>query len=192
MRHYGAPTRLLDFTFSFFMAAYFALEDAQGNSVVWAINKNWLMGHAWHVMRGIGGKHLLKAWQNREGWAFEEVFFKQSPAVRFVCAANPYRLHERLAQQQALSLCPGDVTTDFEHNLRAVKGHDIRENVAKISIIGKNARKDILSKLYRVGINRAVLFPGLEGFAQSLRYKTPIFLNIQKLARNKVRSWPIV
>src|SRR5208337_1142998 len=83
MRHYGAPTRLLDFTFSFFMAAYFALEDAQGNSVVWAINKNWLMGHAWHVMRGIGGKHLLKAWQNREGWAFEEVFFKQSPAVRF-------------------------------------------------------------------------------------------------------------
>jgi hypothetical protein len=190
MRHYGAPTRLLDFTFSLFVAAYFALEESTGNSVLWAVNKSWLMDHAWNVMNRIGGNELLKAWQKRKGWAFDKVFFDQRPALRFVCAANPYRLHERAAQQQALSLCSGDVTTDFEENLCELEGHDSAENVVKIWVTGADARKKILHKLHRAGINRAVLFPGLEGFAQSLRYKTPTYLVIQKMKENRGRSWP--
>ena len=44
MQHYGAPTRLLDWTYSFFVAAFFALRDAVSNppeertpAVVWAL-----------------------------------------------------------------------------------------------------------------------------------------------------------
>jgi hypothetical protein len=190
MRHYGAPTRLLDFTFSFFVAAYFALEDGEGKSVLWAINKSWLTDHARQLFGRIGGEALLKAWQNREPWAFNKVFLERRPALTFVCAGNPYRLHERLAEQQALSLCPGDVTKSFEQNLRAVDGHDSRKNVVKIPIIGKNVRKEILHKLYRAGVHRAFLFPGLEGFAQSLRYKTPTYLSIRAMGKKKARFWP--
>jgi len=49
MQHYGAPTRLIDFTKSFYIACYFALIDAWDNtekkdidSAVWAIEFDWL------------------------------------------------------------------------------------------------------------------------------------------------------
>ena len=38
MQHYGASTRLLDFSHSFYVAAYFAVENATKDSAVWAVN----------------------------------------------------------------------------------------------------------------------------------------------------------
>jgi hypothetical protein len=45
MRHYGAPTRLLDFTYSFFVACYFAvnrLDHEKKAAEIWAIEGMWL------------------------------------------------------------------------------------------------------------------------------------------------------
>lgn len=42
LQHYGGPTRLLDFTNSFYIAAFFALNNANDKCAIWAINNNSL------------------------------------------------------------------------------------------------------------------------------------------------------
>lgn len=44
MQHHGAPTRLADWTYSLYVATYFALENIEWDkeSAVWAISSKWL------------------------------------------------------------------------------------------------------------------------------------------------------
>ena len=53
MQHYGFPTRLLDFTHSLFIAAYFAFEDkrSRGDRAVWAIR----LDPVWHYSKAMLG-----------------------------------------------------------------------------------------------------------------------------------------
>jgi hypothetical protein len=176
MRHYGAPTRLLDFTFSFCVACYFALEDASGDSAVWVISKTWLTREGERLLKERGfDRKFFESWRRREGKAYEKAFWDLEPPLRFVWATNPYILHQRLQTQQALHLSPGDVTLDFQQNLMAMK-----PSKADVLIVGLRAscRVELLEGLRRAGVNRSVLFPGLDGFAQSLRTKLALYLKL--------------
>jgi hypothetical protein len=76
-------------------------------------------------------------------------------------------MNERLTIQQGLFLCPGNLRTSFESNLLAFPNDDIANHVHKM-VIPNHLREDILARLNRMNINRASLFPGIDGFAQSL------------------------
>ena len=174
MRHYGAPTRLLDWTYSFYVALYFALEGTRQKCkpyecAVWALDTDWMK----HRVRAILGDNLWcdfrRDEQVRTQHTFNSLFAQER---KLVIAVTPYRLSDRLAAQQGLFFCPGDVSVGFEGNLDAFCFCDgsSKEHLIKYTIVLSPAERNrCLEQLRRMNINHTTLFPGLAGFAGSLK-----------------------
>lgn len=80
---------------------------------------------------------------------------------------NPFRLNERLRIQRGVFLIPGDISKSLIANLEAHPKYDDPKHIIKIVIPGSETR-NVLKQLWNMNISRASLFPGLDGYAQSL------------------------
>jgi hypothetical protein len=166
MQHYGAPTRLLDWTESAYVAAFFALDTTQGDCAVWAVDRVWCYNSAADlVSRSIGNNVKVSVKQiERE---FEAIF--GSNRLQFVFPVRPQTYNARLAIQQGIFLCPGSANASFMENLIGMRAkEEFSHRVVRITLSGK-MRANALHDLNYMNINRSTLFPGLDGFAQSLR-----------------------
>ncbi len=178
MQHHGAPTRLLDFTYSIYVATYFAIESlSEGNcAAVWAVNATWARESTTQALRSAGWSGPELHWLENavpspdcEGF-FSSLFFPRSLAP---CAApvNPYFLTERLTVQRGVFLCIGDPTQKAQANIEAMEPD--ADAAVKLEI-ASSLRKDFIKRLHDMRIDRSSLFPGLDGFAKSLLYYHPV------------------
>ncbi|MBN2239007.1 MAG: FRG domain-containing protein [Dehalococcoidales bacterium] len=192
IQHYGGVTRLLDFSYSFYVATFFAMEEYNQNedAVVWAI-------HLDNVDKVFRAKFAIE-----EGLiATEDVCRKYSDLANsliwkedndsLVFPVEPIRMNERMAIQQGLFLFPLNPREGFESNLAAVFNEEkstfkqkavadydpeihTRESLEAIFVIKLTfqdyLRDQILNDLWKMNVNAATLFPGIDGFARSLRY----------------------
>jgi hypothetical protein len=89
----------------------------------------------------------------------------------FVAPIQPRWLNARQVQQKGLFLCVGNPHQSFQYNLSSmqleVEGKRVSSLGYKIIVPGSQ-RLTALRSLERLGISRVTLFPGLDGFAQSL------------------------
>ncbi|MGE5218126.1 MAG: FRG domain-containing protein [Chloroflexota bacterium] len=169
MRHYGAPTRLQDWTESFYVALYFAIENADGAAAIWALDRTAVDAAVLRLLPSGTCKDCI----DENGYidsrqCFSEVF-DRSPPTALVLPVDPFRLNERLVIQQGVFLCPGDVSRSFEENLAAALPSPPHNALLQF-IIGDSVdlRKKLLWQLQHMNMNSATLFPGLDGFARSL------------------------
>jgi hypothetical protein len=191
MRHHGAPTRLIDWTYSFFVAVYWALAEKQKheNAAVWAFNSKQLRD-AKKMQKLIRGKKkktknfvkLCNKFRNKDDVLgirndgdklidLAIVCYLIENPFPIVYAVNPFRLNQRLTIQQALFLICGDIEKSFRRNLKETikpKG-ELKKALHKIILPTDNKeRKEILRELNNMNISNAVLLPGLDGFTKSL------------------------
>ena len=156
MQHHGAPTRLIDFTWSPYVAAFFALERALKDCVVWAMNPARVAssrvpdaGHMDPRIRGNFAAHYL---QGNE---------------RFIWMGDPLTMNRRLIAQSGTFLVPGVLDVPVEEIL----GDRDQENIVAKFILASSVREEGMRELYRMNITYATLFPDLDGLARSMGYE---------------------
>jgi hypothetical protein len=172
MQHHGAPTRLLDWTYSFFVALYFAVAELENDQEgeLWAIDVKYLNERIKQVFPEEADRKCMDDDPNAQVYDNFERMFMARGLKQFVCSMNPYKFNTRLIIQQGLFLCPGDITKPFADNLAAhfPSERDLDRHLMVFKI-EKKARNEIMQVLFRMNIGDASLFPGLDGFAKSLK-----------------------
>lgn len=197
MQHHGAPTRLLDFTESIFVATYFAINDAVTDSSIWAINRHRLRDNLYSSQKlnyvqaealkdDVNDVHIEYANKyigSKTGIEDEEMPISVVPLEPKICT-------ERLARQQGLFLMPTNSNHSFQTNLtnsflkedfvfdklpfkELINESSERKLKHQVKIIKINIplelHDDILYSLKEMNITAETLFPGIDGLAKSLQ-----------------------
>lgn len=160
MQHHGAPTRLLDFTFSPYVALYFALEDGESDAAVYFINHQALKNDDEEYF----GESRVKVHSRiLEGEADKSEICLFSFEPRFS--------NQRLLSQQGLFVAPNTLQQNHEQILQSYQVE--KGDITKL-VIPARLRYSGLRMLNQMNINAANIYPGLDGFCRSMR-RQPVF-----------------
>lgn len=158
MRHYGLPTRLLDWSDSPLIALFFAVESTDHNetaAAVWGLNPA-----GWNNME-MGEPRLYGMDSPKTRGMVREAFDRSIPRTSLTAAIEPSEVDLRHLVQQSKFTLHGSVQP-MEAN-PAAKNHLVK---LVIPAEKKALFRDTLSIL---GISESTLFPDLEHLASSLK-----------------------
>jgi hypothetical protein len=170
MRHHGAPVRLLDLSYSPYVALFFALDGvAHGESCsMWAIDHNWCVSRAAELLPGPTWDAFQEdPWGGKTGPTVRQLF---ATRTQVAVPMNPFYLDARLAIQQGVLLAPLDLSVNLDTVLQRMDSPaQVCGNVRRIVIhcLG-GFLESALGELTRMNVTHTTLLPGIDGLARSL------------------------
>jgi hypothetical protein len=167
-QHHGAPTRLLDWSYSPMIAAHFATADAdrtERDAVVWAVNFVEAHAHLPPTLRKLldaEGSEIVTVEILDEASDGLEAFdaLADHPFVAFF---EPPSFDERILGQWALFAVMSDPTVSLDTWL-----DEHRDVTARRIVVPAELKWEVRDHLDMAGINERTLFPGLDGLSRWL------------------------
>src|SRR5215472_181892 len=157
MQDHGAPTRLLDFTWSPYVAAFFALHNATAEAAVWACNPFEIANI----------ERVKQEMDPGKSGSFRKYFLPGTEPI--VWMGEPYEMNRRLIAQSGTFIVPGVVDQPIEHILQNYPNP--KRTLMKFLLPVDKIRDKGMNELYRMNITQATLFPDLDGLARSLAFE---------------------
>lgn len=164
MQHHGAPTRLLDFTKSPYVAAFFALEEALGDAAVYALNTPAL----WTATPRFDATLTRDRIDPRMPGNYERYFLhNRLPILWF---GEPTEMDRRLVAQSGLFVMPGVLDRSIDSILEGYPAVDGQPLIVKY-VMPIAMRTHAMNSLYRMNVTYASLFPDIDGLARATAYE---------------------
>ncbi len=149
MQHYGAPTRLLDWTYSPFVATFFAFQQISRRCTVYEIDLS--------ALNSANAARIKPDWQ--EGIL--------DGTADFVAPFLPSFQNERLILQQGLFLVPGNIHASGEDIIRSYP--ESQRFITKyIFEMPPRMIQEAIKKLKAMNIDHSRLFPGIDGLSRAM------------------------
>lgn len=172
-QHHGLPTRLLDWTFSPYVATHFATaktSEHDVDAVIWCVDcvkaKQFLPRKLRQILRDEGSDVLTVEMLDWAAPTLRE--FETLSGGEFVAFLEPPSLDDRIVNQSALFSVMSSSRARLDEWLEAHPG------LFRRVIIPSRLKWEIRDKLDQANINERVLFPGLDGLSLWLnRYYSP-------------------
>jgi hypothetical protein len=172
-QHFGLPTRLLDWTYSPFVALHFATEDVElydRDAVIWCLDfiasNRFLPERLQQVLRDEGSDVFTAEMLGKAAPALHD--FDALAREPFVAFLEPPSLDDRIVNQFALFSLMSNVRAGLEEWLES------RPGVSRQIVVPASLKWEVRDKLDQANITERVLYPGLDGLSRWLkRYYTP-------------------
>lgn len=195
MQHFKTPTRLLDWTHSPHVAAYFAMEGTgceDDHAAIWAVNLTAL--HKAATLKVLPIETLPNGTKVRPAIRvvdfsddkifrrhvmpdfneYHRTFLFGEPTIELVVPILPGAQNERLSAQQGLFLCASQLGPPFLDQLRSLMKGVKEEWIVKLEI-PKTLRVEILRRLFQMNVHPLSLFPGADGLGTFCSQKAELW-----------------
>ena len=198
MQHYGSPTRLVDFTYSPYVALFMAIDSSneENDASLWCLNEiilrtiicdDYEKKNDTRISGIVSQKELIYQIANKV--LYDSIMDDGRACVPNIYLVQPHKVNERILAQQGLFAIPEKIGVPFEENLFSLVDNQNPEIVPFQDVIEYSNsdkmfkphdyflikiriplkfRLDITKSLCLMNISAETMYPGLEGLAKSL------------------------